>query len=67
MVGGEGAKEITVMFGNVQSIVNKVDEVRAMMAMEKPDVMAFTETWTHEGIGNEYLDIDGYELVVRAD
>ena len=67
MVGGAGTNEIKVMFGNVQSIVNKIDEVRATMTIEKPDVMAFTETWTHGGIGNEFLVVDGYELLVRSD
>ena len=66
-MGAPSAREITVMFGNAQSIVNKVDEVRTIMAMEKPDVMAFTETWTHEGIGKEFLEVDGYEMAVRAD
>ena len=67
MVGEQGTNEIKVVFGNVQSIVNKMDEVKATMTIEKPDVMAFTKTWTHGGIGNEFLEIDGYELLVRSD
>ena len=66
-MGRKGTKEITVVFRNVQSIVNKMDEVKAMMSIDQPDVMAFTETWTHGGIGNEFLEIDGYELLVRSD
>ena len=54
-------------FANVQSVVNKVDELRAMMALLKPDVMAVTESWTHDGIGNEILNINGYEIVARHD
>ena len=55
------------MFGNVQSIVNKMDEVRATMALESPDIMALTETWTHEGIGREFLNVEGFELLARSD
>ena len=46
-MGGESSRQVKVMFGNVQSIVNKIEEVRAIMALEKPDIVAFTETWTH--------------------
>ena len=55
------------MFGNVQSIVNKMDEMRAIIALEKPDIVAMTETWTHEGIGNEFLNMEEYEMVARSD
>ena len=64
MVGGEG---INVVFANVQSIVKKVDEVRAMAAIEKPDVMVFTETWANDEIGDCYFNIPGYDLVARED
>ena len=67
MVGGQSAREVKVMFGNVQSIVNKMDEMRAMMELENPDIMALTETWTHEGIGTEFLQVEGFELVARSD
>ena len=67
MVGGPRRKEIRVMFANVQSVVNKIDEVKAVMALSKPDIMALTETWTHEGIGDDYLNVDGYELILRSD
>ena len=59
--------ELKVLFGNVQSIVNKVDELKVIMANEKPDIMALTETWTHDGIGDEILTMDGYELIARED
>ena len=62
-----GGGELKVMFGNVQSLANKIDEMKAIMANEKPDIMAITETWTHEGIGDVILTIDGYELIARED
>ena len=47
--------------------MNKMDEIRAVMALLKPDVFAVTESWANEEIGNELLWIDGYELIVRMD
>ena len=68
MVGGQRRrKEISVMFANVQSIVNKIDEVKAIISVNKPDIMALTETWTHGGIGDDFLNVDGYELILRSD
>ena len=61
------SRELKVMCGNVQSLVNKVDELRAVISSEKPDIMALTETWTHGGIGDEIVSIDGYEMIARED
>ena len=57
MERGAAKTGIKVAFANVQSIGNKVDELRAMMAMIKPEIMALTETWAHSGIGNEVLSM----------
>ena len=64
---GKEKNGVKVAFANVQSIVNKVDEMRAMMTTIDPDVMAVTETWTHDGIGNEIMNINGYEIISRQD
>ena len=58
---------MNVMFCNAQSICNKMDELRTTVAGEKPDVLALSETWTNENIGDGLIGIDGYELVVRKD
>ena len=64
MVGGEG---VNVIFANVHSIVKKIDEVRAVVAIEKPDIIVFTETWANDEISDDYFCIDGYNLVARED
>ena len=46
---------------------NKINELRAIVVKEMPDVVALTETWTNESIDNCYLGIDGYEILVRSD
>ena len=63
----DGQRGIRVLCSNVQSVVNKMDELRAMIAQEKPDVIALTETWTNDDIDDSYLWIEGYNLVERKD
>ena len=58
---------LKIMYANVQSLNNKVNELKALIVKECPDVVALTETWTNENIANEYLWVDGYDMVVRND
>ena len=67
MAGGERGGEIKVSFANVQSLINKVDEVKAYLSMSNCDIFVATETWANDDIGNELLFIDGYEIVARKD
>ena len=63
MGGGNGL--VSVMYTNCQSVVNKMNELRATVAVSNPDVIILTESWTHENIAESYLKIDDYELIVR--
>ena len=58
---------LKVAFTNAQSINNKMDETRAVVALLNPDIFAVTGSWANEEIGNELLGIDGFELIVRMD
>ena len=40
--------EIKVMFANAQSMINKIDEIKAVMTIHNPDIFAVTESWTNE-------------------
>ena len=66
-MGGERETGIRILFTNAQSIVNKMSEVKAIMATLNPDIFAVTESWTNGDIGNDYLNIGGYELAARRD
>ena len=52
---------------NAQSIVNKMGEFKAVTSMKKPDVIAVTESWTNTEISDEFLHLEGYELIERKD
>ena len=55
----DGQRELRVMYANVQSLNNKVNELRALVAVESPDVVALTETWTNENVADEFLHVEG--------
>ena len=55
------------MYTNAQSILRKMDELRAYASDRDPDMIMLTETWTNEGIEDVFLKIKGYELVARSD
>ena len=63
----DGQRGLKVLYANVQSINNKINELRALLVKECPDVVALTETWTNSSIADECLWIDGYDMVVRKD
>ena len=70
MEGGEGSRRrgrLKIVFTNAQSINNKINELRATVAVIEPDIVALTETWTSELIGDALLEIDGFEMVARDD
>jgi ribonuclease P/MRP protein subunit RPP40 len=81
-VGGGGAKrkekncverrngigeKIKVFFTNARSIVGKMSELKATISVHKPDILAITETWTNDSIGDDFLKINGYEIIERND
>ena len=62
--GGEG---VSAMFLNAQSLGNKMSELRAVVSLERPAILAVNESWTNDAIDNGMLGIQGYERVERSD
>ena len=58
---------ISVLYSNVHSVVNKIDELRCNVSDNKPDVISICETWTNNDISNAFLSIDGYNIICRHD
>ena len=56
-----------ILYGNVQSICNKIDELRGWVVDMVPDIICLVETWTNSDHTNAFLAIDGYEIVCRHD
>ena len=58
---------LTIAYTNAQSIMNKIEELRLVAAVDKPDIIALTESWTNEMVEQCVLSIDGYHTPVRQD
>ena len=64
---GQGASSgISVIYSNLRSIRNKLDEILLLVEQRSPDLMAFTETWLTSNVLDSEVQIPGYELL-RAD
>ena len=61
------ASTIQFLYTNAQSLVNKIDEMRVIVANNKPDVLIITETWTNDSVSNDYLRIPEYDIIKRQD
>jgi len=53
--------------GNVQSLVNKMDELTSLTRSEsmfrEGSVMFFGETWLHDNVPDSVVDLAGFQLV----
>ena len=58
---------IRVLYSNVRSIVNKIDELKHSTYNLKPNVICICETWTNDSILNAYLSIEDYSILCRKD
>ena len=58
---------IKLLYTNAQSIKNKVNLLKAHITESRPHLIAITESWTHEGIEDVQLKLEGYEIVNRCD
>ena len=58
---------IKILYSNVRSIVNKIDELKHTSYDLKPDIICICETWTNDSILNAYLNIEDYSILCRRD
>ena len=53
---------LKLYYCNCRSLLPKLDELKIMIQSEKPDLLAFTETWLHPGIAESEVCLEGYHL-----
>ena len=58
---------IKILFMNAQSVVNKMNLLQTHVCELIPDIVAVTESWTHQDITSEILKLHGYEIIGRRD
>ena len=61
------ASQISIMYTNAQSLVNKIDELRVLVNTNSPDIVIISEAWTNDSISSDYLSIGGYNIIERRD
>jgi Reverse transcriptase (RNA-dependent DNA polymerase)/Endonuclease-reverse transcriptase len=55
---------VNLYYTNARSLPGKIDELRAIAAVQKPDIILICETWTNPEVSNAELTVDGYNLEV---
>jgi exonuclease III len=55
----------SLLLSNVMSLVPKIDEVRLYVSKHNPDLVFITETWLKESIGDNHVDLPGYNIKRR--
>ena len=58
--------ELTCLYLNARSVINKLDIFNATVDATKPDIIGITETWAHEDVVDAELNIAGY-IMFRCD
>ena len=62
---GNDSASYKVLYGNVRSVVNKIDELKCMVTDLKPDIICIAESWTNKSHSDAYLKIQGFNIVCR--
>jgi len=53
---------LNCIYINAHSILNKLDELQATIAVLNPDIVGITESWAHENILEVELSMPGFDL-----
>ena len=55
-------KGINIVFWNIRSLLNKIEDVREKLRDENISVLIISESWLKSDIPNTLVDIDSYTL-----
>ena len=56
-------KGIVIVYWNVRSIVNKLEQIHQYISNNGIDVLCISETWMHERISDAQIKLKGYNLI----
>jgi Endonuclease-reverse transcriptase len=67
--GGRGNERaphqtLEILYLNAQSLLGKINELRATAADLEPDIILITETWCNQDVNNAFLSLPGYEVQI---
>lgn len=55
----------TVLYSNVSSVFNKLDELSIQLHQHKVDIDVFVESWFGEHISDDAVKINGYQNISK--
>ena len=61
------SKTFRVLYGNTRCVLNKIDELSALVYEQKPEFVMIAEAWSNENLNDAYFRIPAYELLCRKD
>ena len=64
MRGDRLDKQLHIIYFNARSLSPKIDELRIVCELEKPDIVCITETWLCDDITTLGCSISGYHCVI---
>ena len=56
------SKGINIVFSNIRSLLNKIEDVREKLHDENISILVISESWLKSAIPNTLMDINGYTL-----
>lgn len=60
---GKGEENMSIIYLNARSMLNKMDELKELVNEHKPVVIGIVESWTNEKIFDEEITLKGYNLI----
>ena len=60
-------KSYRILYSNAQSVIKKIEELKATVCDMQPDIIALCETWTNDDHTSAFLSIPGYSIICRHD
>ena len=64
--GNSGSNSLNIMYFNAQSLLPKMDKLRALVDARKPHIVCIVETWLSPTICDNEVSLEGFQ-VLRLD
>ena len=60
---GSGPNCLNIMYFNAQSLLPKIDKLRALVGTQSPHLVCFVETWLFNNISDNEVSLEAYQVI----
>ena len=60
---GSGSNCLNIMYFNAQSLLPKMDKLRALVDSQNPHIVCIVETWLSNDISDNEVSLEGYQVI----